>query len=163
MMHIYAALAEKERALIAERTRAALQAKRAQGALLGNRTNLAEAQAKGMAANRAVADAHARNVLPVIRQIQASGVTDLRSIAAALNERGLRTARGGDWHPTTVRNMLLRATAEAPKPDQSATTVRSTRLRQLAVTVRNARLRQPVVAQDAQHDAPKKPDPLAKH
>jgi DNA invertase Pin-like site-specific DNA recombinase len=126
MMHIYAALAEKERALIAERTRAALQAKRAQGALLGNRTNLAEAQAKGWAANRAVADAYARNVLPVIRQIQASGVTDLRSIAAALNERGLRTARGGHWHPTTVRNMLLRAPTGAPKADPLAKHLRPT-------------------------------------
>jgi DNA invertase Pin-like site-specific DNA recombinase len=38
MLHIYAALAEKERALIADRTRAALAQKKAQGALLGNRT-----------------------------------------------------------------------------------------------------------------------------
>jgi hypothetical protein len=55
-------------------------------------------------------------------------VTDLRSIAAALNDRGLRTTRGGDWHPTTVRNMLLRAPAET-KADQSAATVSSARLR----------------------------------
>ncbi len=40
MIHIYAALAEKERALIAERTRAALAQKKAHGAVLGNRTNL---------------------------------------------------------------------------------------------------------------------------
>jgi DNA invertase Pin-like site-specific DNA recombinase len=40
MLHIYAALAEKERALIADRTRGALAQKKAQGALLGNRTNL---------------------------------------------------------------------------------------------------------------------------
>jgi DNA invertase Pin-like site-specific DNA recombinase len=37
MLHIYAALAEKERNLIAERTRLALARKKAQGALLGNR------------------------------------------------------------------------------------------------------------------------------
>ena len=64
MLHIYAALAEKERALIAERTRLALARKKAQGALLGNRTNLAEASAKGTAANRKAADAFAANVLP---------------------------------------------------------------------------------------------------
>ena len=47
MLHIYAALAEKERRMISERTRAALQARKNEGALLGNRTNLAEAQGKG--------------------------------------------------------------------------------------------------------------------
>jgi DNA invertase Pin-like site-specific DNA recombinase len=110
MLHIYAALAEKERALISERTRAALAAKKAQGALLGNRTNLATAQAKGQAANAALANAHAANVLPVIRDLQAADPTlDLRGIAAVLNTRGVRTARGGQWHSTTVRNILLRA------------------------------------------------------
>jgi len=37
----------------------------------------------------------AANVLPIVRQIQASGVTTFRAIAAALNNRGVRTARGG--------------------------------------------------------------------
>jgi DNA invertase Pin-like site-specific DNA recombinase len=108
MLHIYAALAEKERALIAERTRLALARKKAQGALLGNKTNLAEASAKGTAANRKAADAFAVNVLPVVRQVQAKGVTDLRGLAAALNERGIRTVRGGAWHNSTVRNLLAR-------------------------------------------------------
>jgi DNA invertase Pin-like site-specific DNA recombinase len=53
MLHIYAALAEKERALISARTRAALQAKKAAGARLGNPTNLAAASALGAAANAA--------------------------------------------------------------------------------------------------------------
>jgi DNA invertase Pin-like site-specific DNA recombinase len=109
MLHIYAALAEKERALIADRTRAALAQKKAHGAVLGNRTNLPEAQAKGVAANRKTADAFAANVLPIVRQIQASGATTFRAIAAALNDRGVRTARGGAWHDSTVRNLLARA------------------------------------------------------
>jgi DNA invertase Pin-like site-specific DNA recombinase len=108
MLHIYAALAEKERHLISDRTRAALAAKKAQGAKLGNRTNLAEASAKGTTANRAAADAFAANVLPVVRQIQASGATTLRAIADALNARGIRTARGGQWHAMTVQNLLAR-------------------------------------------------------
>ena len=95
MLHIYAALAEKERALIAERTRLALAQKKAQGALLGNRTNLADAQRAGQAANRDAADAFARNVLPIVRQIQAAGVHSVRGVAKALNDRGIRTARGG--------------------------------------------------------------------
>jgi DNA invertase Pin-like site-specific DNA recombinase len=109
MLHIYAALAEKERGLIADRTRAALAAKKAQGAALGNRTNLGEAQAKGATANRAAADAFAANVLPVVRQIQAAGATTSRAIAEALNARGVKTARGGAWHSSTVRNLLERA------------------------------------------------------
>jgi DNA invertase Pin-like site-specific DNA recombinase len=108
MLHVYAALAEKERAMIADRTRAALAAKKAQGTALGNRTNLAEAQAMGNEANRAAADAFAANVLPVVRQIKAAGATTPRAIAAALNARGIRTARGGTWHDSTVRNLLAR-------------------------------------------------------
>jgi len=108
MLHIYAALAEKERGMIADRTRAALAAKKAQGAVLGNRTNLAEAAAKGAAANQTAAETFAANVLPVVRQIQAAGATSHRAIAKALNARGIRTARGGQWHVSTVQNLLAR-------------------------------------------------------
>ena len=108
MLHIYAALAEKERSLIADRTRVALAAKKASGLVLGNRTNLADAAAKGADANRTAADAFAANVLPVVRQIQAAGVKTHRALAEALNSRGVRTARGGEWHATTVRNLLMR-------------------------------------------------------
>jgi hypothetical protein len=61
---------------------------------------------KGADANRAAANAFAANVLPVVRQIEASGVKGSSAIAAALNARGVRTARGGEWHATTVRNLL---------------------------------------------------------
>jgi len=108
MLHLYAALAEKERHLIADRTRVALLAKKAQGVRLGNPTNLGEAGAKGAATQRAEADAFAAKVLPIVRAIQAGGATTLRAIAAALNERGVKTARGGDWHDSTVRNLLAR-------------------------------------------------------
>jgi DNA invertase Pin-like site-specific DNA recombinase len=101
-------LAEKERTQIADRTRAALAAKKAQGAILANRTNLGEAQSMGAAANRASEDAFAANVLPIVRQIEAAGATTHRAIAAALNARGIRTARGGAWHDSTVRNLLAR-------------------------------------------------------
>lgn len=109
MLHVYAALAEKERAMIADRTRVALAAKKAAGAKLGNRTNLREAQAKGAAAGAEAADAFAANVLPIIREMQRAGVTTPRKIAEALNARGIRTARGGAWYGSTVRNVLARA------------------------------------------------------
>jgi hypothetical protein len=57
---------------------------------------------------RAAADAFAANVLPIIRQVEAAGATGYRAIAAALNARGVRTARGGEWHATTVRNLMQR-------------------------------------------------------
>jgi DNA invertase Pin-like site-specific DNA recombinase len=118
MLHIYAALAEKERALISERTRLALARKKAAGWVPGNRTNLPEAQAKGTQAMRAAAEAFARNVLPVLREIQAAGTTDHRGIAKALNARGVRTPRGGAWHQSSVRNLLRRTAGSdsAPKP-----------------------------------------------
>lgn len=102
MLHIYAALAEKERRMISERTRAALAARKRAGAALGNRTNLAEAQALGAVRTAEAARRFAENVVPVIRQVQASGVTSLRGIAAVLNARGVRTARGGRWAATQV-------------------------------------------------------------
>ena len=78
MLHIYAALAEKERALISERTRAALARKKAQGAMLGNRTNLPAATAKAAMSNRRIAAGFAANVLPVMQQIQGGRRDQLR-------------------------------------------------------------------------------------
>jgi len=108
MLHLYAALAEKERALISARTKAALAAKKAQGVKLGN-PRAAETIGQAHAAARAAADQFAANVLPIVREIQAAGMTTLRDIAGALNARGIRTARGGAWHSSTVRNVLLRS------------------------------------------------------
>jgi DNA invertase Pin-like site-specific DNA recombinase len=108
MLHIYAALAEKERNLIGERTRAALARKKAQGALLGNRTNLPAATALAAKSNRRIGAGFAANVVPVMQQIRAAGATSYAAIADALNARGIGTARGGAWHATTVRNILLR-------------------------------------------------------
>ncbi len=78
MLHVYAALAEKERAMISDRTSKALQALKAQGAKLGNRTNLAEANKAGAAVNQHEADAFPANVLPIIWEIQAANVTSYR-------------------------------------------------------------------------------------
>ena len=113
MLHLYAALAEKERSLISQRTTAALAAKKAAGAVLGNRTNLAEAQALGSAATAAQAAQFAANVLPIVSTIQASGITTLKGIAETLNARGIRTARGGSWYASTVKNLMGRIGATA--------------------------------------------------
>jgi DNA invertase Pin-like site-specific DNA recombinase len=109
MLHLYAALAEKERRLISERTKSALAARRAQGATLGNRRNPREAAALGSKVLIAEADAFAANVLPIITSLQDSGIVDLRGLAGALNTRGVRTARGGRWHVSNVKNVIDRA------------------------------------------------------
>jgi recombinase len=46
--------------------------------------------------------------MPAIREAQAVGAKSLRQIAAALNGRGIATARGGKWEAATVRNILKR-------------------------------------------------------
>ena len=111
MLHLYAALAEKERRLISERTRSALAAKKANGAALGNPTNVSQAGELGRRTQQAAADRFAQNVLPVIRSIVSHGPVGMVSIAAQLNERGIRTARGGDWHVSSVANVLARTKA----------------------------------------------------
>jgi DNA invertase Pin-like site-specific DNA recombinase len=108
MLHLYAALAEKERRLIAERTRLALAARKASGASLGNPHNLGEAGALGRRTLAVEADRLAANVLPIVLEIRAAGARGLGAIATALNRRGVRTARGGRWHVSTVRNLLIR-------------------------------------------------------
>ncbi len=109
MLHIYAALAEKERRMISERTRGALAVRKRQGAQLGNPTNLAEAGKLGAARTAMEARWFAENVAPIIRQVQASGVATLRGIAAVLDARGIRTARGGRWAATQVSAVLARS------------------------------------------------------
>jgi hypothetical protein len=46
--------------------------------------------------------------MPVIREVQAAGATSFQAITDALNARGMRSPRGGDWQPTTVRNIINR-------------------------------------------------------
>ncbi len=108
MVHMLAAFAEHERDQISARTKAALQAAKARGVKLGG-PKLAEAQAKGQVAQRADADKRAVNIMPVIREIQAAGVTSLNAIAQTLNARGVSTARGGRWSHQGVKNLLARA------------------------------------------------------
>ena len=106
-IHILAAVAEHEREAISARTKAALAAARAGGVKLSG-PKLRQAQRHGVASNKAKADRFAANVLPVIEQIKATGVTSLRAISRALNARGIATARGGVWTPVQVTAVLRR-------------------------------------------------------
>ena len=107
-VHILAAVAEHEREMISSRTKAALAAAKARGKKLGG-PKQAIAAKLGAEANKQAADKFAANALPIIRQVQASGVTTLRGIAGALTARGIPTARGGAWTPVQVSAILQRA------------------------------------------------------
>src|SRR3954451_19780330 len=104
MLHIYAALAEKERRLISARTKAALQAAKARGKRLGR--NGAERLAP---AAKAEAARRAGELMPIIANVRASGASSLRQIAAGLNQRGIWTAQGGAWSAMQVKRVLARA------------------------------------------------------
>jgi hypothetical protein len=54
------------------------------------------------------ANVFASNVMPVIETLRAAGIADLRGLASALNNRGIRTARGGRWHVSNVKNVIDR-------------------------------------------------------
>jgi DNA invertase Pin-like site-specific DNA recombinase len=107
MLHLYAALAEKERSLISQRTRDALKAAKARGVVLGY-PKLESVRERAVATVKADADRFARNIAPVIREIQSNGVSTRRGIARALNARGVATARGGEWTAVQVGSILRR-------------------------------------------------------
>jgi DNA invertase Pin-like site-specific DNA recombinase len=97
-IHILAAVAQHEREMISARTSAALKAAKARGKRLGN-PKLSEARRFAVLANTERADRYSANVLPVIREIQGSGIKSLRGIARALAARGIPTARGAHGRP----------------------------------------------------------------
>lgn len=116
-----AAVAELEAGLISARTKSALAAAKLRGTKLGN-PNGARAllrdrernQRIGTAAVKAKAVAFAERLRPVIAELrQAGGWTSLVSLADYLNATGVRTPRGGLWHPTSVQRLLNRLDAGA--------------------------------------------------
>jgi DNA invertase Pin-like site-specific DNA recombinase len=109
MLHLYAALAEKERRLISERTKAALAISKASGTKLGNPTNIREAGAAGRSTLMGAADDHARSMLPILRTLRAEGTITIGATMRSLNERKIPTARGSRWHVSSVANLLARA------------------------------------------------------
>ena len=116
---IMAAVAQAERRMISDRTKAALQAAKARGKKLGNprpetaffhdRVAAAAAAQKAGVAVREAADAFARLVRPALEEL--AGASANRA-AQQLNRLGVRTARGGNWTARTVLDVRKRLEAQ---------------------------------------------------
>jgi DNA invertase Pin-like site-specific DNA recombinase len=109
-----ASVAELEAGLISERTKAALKAAKARGTKLGN-PRLGEARERAKAALKAAADQFAANVAPIIREMVRNDAMSNSAIAAKLNERNVKTARGGRWTHGMVRDVMARATTSSQR------------------------------------------------
>lgn len=113
-VHILAAVAQRERKLISERTKAALRAAKARGVRLGNPNGAepfrraAKGTAAAVAAVKRNAASRAQEYAEIIADTQLTGASSLSSIARELNDRGILTARGRRWHASSVRNLLSR-------------------------------------------------------
>ena len=84
---------------------AALAAAKKRGKVLGN-PHLAEAAKLGTAAVKRNAMRFAANIRPIIEEIMRAGATSHNAIAAKLNERNVKTARGGTWTHVQVGAIL---------------------------------------------------------
>jgi DNA invertase Pin-like site-specific DNA recombinase len=108
-VHILAAVAQHEREMISQRTKAALAAAKRRGVKLGG-DHGARLTAKQSAMGRAVlqerARARAADIAPIIAELRTAGAVTLQAIADALNERGIPAARGGQWRITQVVRLL---------------------------------------------------------
>jgi len=111
-IHVLAAVAEHEAAMISARTKAALAAAKARGVKLGGdrdgviRRYASKGHAAALVVRKAKAEKRAEDLLPVIRNIQSEGAVSLRQIAARLNERGIPAAKGGQWTAIQVQRLL---------------------------------------------------------
>lgn len=112
-IHILAAVAEHEAAMISQRTKAALAAAKARGTKLGgNRGSIIDDAARQASAATRAARAKDRSsqLLPIIEDLKANGITSLNAIANELTARRIPTARGGmSWTAMGVSRVLKQA------------------------------------------------------
>jgi DNA invertase Pin-like site-specific DNA recombinase len=117
ILTMFAAVAELERGLISQRTKAALTAAKLRGVKLGSPVLARGFDTAMSRAGRKVqtdrASRHQADVLPYIEAARSAGAKSLREIAAALTARGIRPPCGGDrWYASQVHRLA----PGAPKP-----------------------------------------------
>jgi DNA invertase Pin-like site-specific DNA recombinase len=114
MLRIYAAMAQKERELISERTRAALAAAKARGKALGGDHGYRPAAGPDTAAatrsRRDFAERAAHRLVLVVSRLQEEGVDGYAAMARVLNERRVPTpTASGPWTRVTVARLMAKA------------------------------------------------------
>lgn len=113
MLHVMAAMAEHEAAMISSRTKSALQAAKARGTKLGGRRVSSDRWSEiSAAARQSRSDRTTRSralILPEIAKAQAAGAVSLRQIAAALNVAGIPAPQGGEWSAAQVSRVHQRS------------------------------------------------------
>lgn len=102
---IIALLAQRERELISERTKAGLAVAKSRGARLGN-PKPADSLIKASQAIQEKKGLFVIQIRKVIEEIQSTGVRSLSKIAECLNKRGEKTRRGGIWTATAVKRVI---------------------------------------------------------
>lgn len=121
---IMALVAEQEREATSERTKAALAAAKARGVKLGNPNGARALRGIGNGAAVEAIKANTANrhekYLRQIEAIRGDGITSVREIAAEMNQRGLKTARGGLWHPTTIHRILHGPSGTIGRPSDAS-------------------------------------------
>ena len=108
---IMAQLAQWEADRISKRTKEALHEAKARGRKLGgDRGNLASVSVLGhqrsIVVRKARAATRKADLIPYVEAARAAGATTLQAIADYLNARHIRTSRGGEWHPASVRRIV---------------------------------------------------------
>jgi len=102
---ILALVAQRERELISQRTKAGLAVAKSRGVTLGN-PNAARAWKKAVVAIQDGKRRFATDAMKIIREIQGTGVSKLSRIADCMDKRGEKTARGGKWTATAVKRVM---------------------------------------------------------
>ena len=102
---ILALVAQRERELISQRTKAGLAVAKARGVVLDN-PRMLEARIIGQRAIQERRRAFAALAIKPIKEIQSTGVKSLRKIADCLNKRGELTPRGQKWSAMAVKRVL---------------------------------------------------------
>ena len=102
--HLYAALAEKERDFISQRTKAALVEAKARGVKLGG---LRDSTMERNKVRAKLAQDRAEKLRALVAPLRHQGAS-IRTIAAALNGANIATPKGGAWHPSTVARLVAR-------------------------------------------------------
>ena len=106
---IIALLAQRERELISERTKAGLAVAKSRGARLGN-PNPESALKKAQEVIQQRKQGFVQSALKSIREIQGTGIASLNRIADCMNKRGEKSSRGGQWTATAIKRVLAHDT-----------------------------------------------------